>query len=157
MKPWRNATLGWRPIPEGPNTQYFNFLVLKPYHLWFVGPGSLNFGYVDPLGIDKTCGLRLKSVILEIRKWELYGPEAPGNPSLASFHTVLNPFGRGCQSEARWKLCDLRGNQEANSGMHEDRGGDLCCYPAPTVLSFSTVSRKNSHTHRNEVNMSVLT
>ena len=38
--------------PEGPGTWYLRFLVPKPrrYASWFLGPDSLNVGYLDPLG-----------------------------------------------------------------------------------------------------------
>ena len=36
--------------PEGPSTQYFRTLVPKAIKEGFLGPESLNIGYLDPLG-----------------------------------------------------------------------------------------------------------
>ena len=38
------------PNPEGPSTQYLRFLIQKPYSKWYLGPETLNIGYLDLLG-----------------------------------------------------------------------------------------------------------
>ena len=37
-------------LPEGPRTHHLRTLVPKPLRVWFLGPDSLNIGYLDPLG-----------------------------------------------------------------------------------------------------------
>ena len=39
------------PFPQGPSSPYLRTLVPKPYPERFLGPGSLNIGYLDPLGL----------------------------------------------------------------------------------------------------------
>ena len=73
-----NFTVGWHcradspsdlMVPEGPSTQYLRLLVPKTIPSLVLGPGSLNVGYLDPLGVvaPRRAQLTSRSGVKKLR------------------------------------------------------------------------------------------
>ena len=63
-------------LPAGPSTQYLRLLVPKTNPEWCLGPGFLNIGYLDPLGLGQLFIARISKIDSIIWSLEAAAPTA---------------------------------------------------------------------------------